>query len=121
MTSFALERVADAVYWTDAAGTVVDVNAAACRLLGYTRDELIGMTVPGGIEPEMTRGWWADLWQRLERQGTAQTEGIQRAKDGRRVPVEVLSNLIRFGDRELNCAWHATSRCARKRKNGCIA
>ncbi len=37
------DHVADAYYLHDENGVVLDVNRRACDMLGYTREELIGM------------------------------------------------------------------------------
>jgi PAS domain S-box-containing protein len=43
LTEKLLERVADAVFVADLDGRIVDVNPAACSLLGYEREELLRM------------------------------------------------------------------------------
>ncbi|MDP9296370.1 MAG: PAS domain S-box protein, partial [Actinomycetota bacterium] len=63
------DRLADAVLVTDAQGHYVDANMAATKLLGYSRAELMKLSVaevvvagPGQAEAEFTRflaeGYW---------------------------------------------------------------
>lgn len=46
LTQFAVEQAADAVLWADDTKRFVYVNAAACRSLGYTREELLTLRIP---------------------------------------------------------------------------
>lgn len=41
-----IEQAADGIFWLDSEGRIHRVNDAACRLLGYSREELLAMTVP---------------------------------------------------------------------------
>ena len=50
-TQFAVDHAADAVYWMGDDGRFIYVNEAACRTLGYTREEFLTMTVPD-IDPD---------------------------------------------------------------------
>src|SRR5258708_12991315 len=43
LTEKLLEHVADAVFVADLDGRIIDVNPAACSLLGYERQELLKM------------------------------------------------------------------------------
>ncbi len=104
LTRFTVENVADAVYWMDAAARIVDVNQAACRMLGYTRAELTRMSL-ADIDPEFSIPRWPDTWKYLQEMGQLTREANHRTKDGRIIPVEIVANFIEFGDRELDCAF----------------
>src|SRR6266436_5889966 len=41
LTQFAIEHATEALFWIDAEGHIVNVNAAAAGLTGYARDELL--------------------------------------------------------------------------------
>lgn len=104
LTRFTVERVADALYWMTPDGRFVDVNAAACQMLGYTRAELLNMTV-FNIDPQLSWSDWEQTWQVLRENGTATLETMHQTRDGRLIPVELVANFIAFGDRELDCAF----------------
>ncbi|SDI22425.1 PAS domain S-box-containing protein/diguanylate cyclase (GGDEF) domain-containing protein [Paraburkholderia phenazinium] len=81
----------EAIYVIDEQLTFIYVNDAACRLLGYSRDELLGMT-PFDIDPDITpemmmemKGGSADGMQTI-------FETRHRASDGRIFPVEISSS-----------------------------
>jgi PAS domain S-box-containing protein len=104
LARFTVERVADAVYWIDPEARIVDVNEAAGRTLGYTREELTRMSL-SDIDPAFSIARWPDTWKRLKETGTLTIEAQHRARNGRLIPVEIVANFIEFGGRELDCAF----------------
>jgi two-component system cell cycle sensor histidine kinase/response regulator CckA len=104
LTRFSMERAADSIYWLDEEGCIVDTNETACRTLGYSREELLQLSV-FDLDPELSREVWRELWQRLKHVQARRAETTHRTKDGRIIPVEVVANFIEFGDRTLDCAF----------------
>ena len=47
-----VEHTADGVLLTDESGTIVEVNARLCAILGYTREELLGRCFMGFVAPD---------------------------------------------------------------------
>ncbi len=83
-----VERAADAIFLTDADLRYIDVNAAACALLGYTREELLARTALDVARPEDCERL-GELAARL-RAGEAPTEVWELVRaDGSTVPVEL--------------------------------
>jgi PAS domain S-box-containing protein len=103
LTRFTVESVADAIYWMNPASQIVDVNETACRILEYSRDELIGMSL-SDIDPQFDLAQWPNTWKRLKEKGRMTIEVQHRTKSGSLIPVEIVANYIEFGDRELDCA-----------------
>jgi PAS domain S-box-containing protein len=66
----------------------LDVNERACVRLGYSREEILSMTI-FDIDPNIDRNSIARLRQRLDESGFASIETVQRRKDGTTFPVEV--------------------------------
>jgi PAS domain S-box-containing protein len=85
-----LDRSNDAIFAMDAKwGRFVDVNDRACVSLGYTRDELLGMTmkeVDVALEDDAS---WARQINELRKKGHLVLEVLHRRKDGGIFPVEV--------------------------------
>ena len=104
LTRFTVDNVADAVYWMDSTAQIVDVNETACSMLGYTREELLNLTVLD-IDTDFTADRWVNAWEAVKSQGKLTLETRHQTKDGRMIPVEIMANYLRFGDRELDCAF----------------
>ena len=87
------EQAGDAIFLHDLNGKFVDVNRAACQRSGYTRLELLGMTVAdldaAGQERD-AKGVWRDV---VAGKSTV-LEGQLRCKDGALIPVEVTLGLV---------------------------
>jgi PAS domain S-box-containing protein len=81
-------------------GRVLDVNRNACESLGYSRDELIGVT-PSFFDPEMDEATWQINRERLKAGGIATLESRFRRKDGTVFPVEVRMREFCEGGRRL--------------------
>src|SRR5208283_5514341 len=67
---------------------LLDVNLRVCSSLGYTREELLSMSVRD-IDPTIDEIVRAKLDGELRTSGFAIFEGLQRRKDGSMFPVEV--------------------------------
>ena len=80
------------------------VNDAACQALGYSREELLQMTVYD-IDPAFTERMWHESWRKLKAKKNIVLETVHQAKDGRIYPVEIRANYLEFGGREYNCAF----------------
>jgi PAS domain S-box-containing protein len=74
-------------------GELLEVNDNACRYLGYSREELLGMKTADIDAPGSAVNAPAIGRQLLER-GELVWEGVHRAKDGRRIPVEMHARVL---------------------------
>jgi len=73
---------------------IVDVNDAYCRLLGYTRAELLGKT-PMDLATEEFKQFMLTHRDTILGQEYREFEGSSVAKDGRHVPILVHGNTLR--------------------------
>lgn len=95
------EHSADPVYLhgldADAEPTrFIAVNDAACELLGYTREEMRGLT-PRVIDAAPAPGQLRRKMRELLKQGTVHYESVRRRRDGELIPVEISSSLSEVG------------------------
>ncbi|HUN94392.1 MAG TPA: PAS domain S-box protein [Burkholderiaceae bacterium] len=98
-----MDCVTDAVFVHEEGGTVLDANPRACESLGYSREELIGMSLRDydavrGEGDAVIRG----LRERLDAGEVVSFESIHRRKDGTVFPVEVRVRRFLHGGRRLS-------------------
>ena len=74
-------------------GLFVEVNDAACRQYGYSREELLKMR-PVDIDAPEGLAVIPDAMQKLVDNGFATWEGMHLTRDGRKIPVEISSVLF---------------------------
>jgi PAS domain S-box-containing protein len=104
LTQFTVDRAGDAIFWMGPDARLLDVNEAACRALGYSREELLSMTVHD-LDPNFPPEAWPDHWREVQQRGSFTFESQHRTKDGRVFPVEVNVNYLEFGGEKYNCAF----------------
>lgn len=83
-----IEQASDALFVHDMRGNFLTVNQQACESLGYSRDELMRLTVADvdmNFDPEMLDA----LWQSLSDDESKIIESMHRRKDGTMFMVEV--------------------------------
>jgi PAS domain S-box-containing protein len=73
----------------------LDVNEKACRDLGYTRDELLAMTV-FDINPGVNDSVKTSVLGRLQGSGFVVMEVVHRRKDGSTFPAEISMKMVRL-------------------------
>ncbi len=88
---FALDRVQDFVYLIDEDARILYVNDAACRSLGYSRSELLNMTVLD-ITTGFTMEMWREHWASVAAAGIKTILAPHVTRDGRDFPVEIRVN-----------------------------
>jgi PAS domain S-box-containing protein len=94
----------DGAYWTDTDNRFIYLNDAACKALGYAREELMGKTILD-INPKATPEGLKGVWESLRRQGFFSTESVHRRKDGSEFPVEIVVTYVQFGGKEFSCGF----------------
>ena len=86
----------DAIFVYDIRGHFLDVNTVALERLGYTRSELLSMSLSGINTPENV----ALITERMEKlmdRGRHFYETAHVTKDGRVIPTEVNARIIDYG------------------------
>ncbi len=99
------EHSPDAIFLLDpcnktASWCILDCNAAACQMNGYSRSELIGEPIDIlNVEPNSSNQKF--LLQQLHKHGTITHESIRRHKDGSVFNIEYSLALLTLDDREV--------------------
>ena len=104
LSQFSLDRAVDSVYFMKSDAKFFYVNETACRLLGYSREELLQMSV-FDIETKLLPQTWSQHWQELQQRGSFAFESAHKTKEGRIFPVEVTVNYLEFNGKQYNCVF----------------
>ncbi|MDD2366016.1 MAG: transporter substrate-binding domain-containing protein [Desulfuromonadaceae bacterium] len=103
LKDFTIENIKDAVYWITSEGKFWEVNSTASTMLGYTKDELLTMSV-ADIHSTPPFESWFQQWAKVKTEGEYRVETIHRTKDGKEIPVEITVTYFQFNDLEYLCA-----------------
>jgi PAS domain S-box-containing protein len=96
LTELTLDHYSESVFWLNIPDyQVIDVNPAACKCLGYTREELLSMSIYD-FDPAFAGMNPGALFKKLKSEKSIRIESKHRKKDGSEIPVEILGNLITF-------------------------
>jgi PAS domain S-box-containing protein len=103
LMTFALDHIDEEVHLVDAGGHIVYVNKKSCEMLGYSREELLGMSVPD-IACEREAGQHKTGHFKLMEHKILKDETNHRRKDGQLYPVEVTANFFEYDGEVYNLA-----------------
>lgn len=105
-----IEQAPDGIFLADLSGRYIDVNSAACRMLGYTRDELLSKTIMDLIPQEDVSRLIHDKELMLNSDTSRLGEWKLKRNDGVFIPVEVITKILPDG------RWQAFVRDISERK-----
>jgi PAS domain S-box-containing protein len=102
---FAFNHSADSIIFDNQLGEIIYVNDTACKKLGYSRQELLGMKI-SDIDPDWpVEGKFEESWNQIKERGYRETESRHQTKNGDIFPVELLINFVEFEGEEYNCTF----------------
>jgi PAS domain S-box-containing protein len=106
-----LDSASDAVYVHNRSDDgemldMIEVNPVACKMLGYTREELLKLSLMDMniVDRSISEIDYMALREQLMQKKTAVFESVHIAKDGRRIPVEISANLFRHKGKNISVA-----------------
>jgi len=99
LTKYSIDHSADYAFWAAPDARLVFVNDAGCNALGYTRDELLKLTVHD-INPDFPSAAWEDHWKGFRASQSLCLESKLRRKNGQILPVELSVNYLLYNGQE---------------------
>ncbi|MCE5336048.1 MAG: PAS domain S-box protein [Desulfobacteraceae bacterium] len=99
LVQYGVDRARDPVFWLDGQGRAVYVNEAACRSLGYSREELLALPF-SSVDPVASPETLASYMNELRERKSITFEAKHRTRDGRSLPVEITSSYVVFEGQE---------------------
>jgi formate hydrogenlyase transcriptional activator len=103
LSHFTVENLQEAVLWIGSSGVIVQVNEMACKMSGYTREELINMSIVQ-LNPTPEIADFSKYWQRLKKNKKLVFESKHRHKTGYDYEVEISGNYIEYKGEEFSCS-----------------
>ena len=91
-----IENAPDGIFVADALGRYLDVNPAACTLTGYSREELLGMTI-AHLAPSGERLAHLDIFAQAVQQRGMSTELRIRQKQGAEILISLKAAVLSGG------------------------
>lgn len=104
LSKFAMDNAFDEIFWLDHRGRICYVNNKACETLGYSREELMGLSIPD-LDPDFPPEQWNSHWVALKQEKSQLFETRHQRKDGSIIPVEVSANFVKLDELEYNIAF----------------
>jgi PAS domain S-box-containing protein len=95
-----LKTALDGFWLINKEGKLLEVNDSYCKMIGYTREELLKMSIPD-IEAVESPGEVAQRIKRITEQGHDRFESRHKCKDGKIIDVEVSVNYLDVGEGQL--------------------
>lgn len=103
LSQFYLDKFKDSIFFVNSDAQLVYVNEAACRHLGYSRAQLLTMTVYD-INPNFSTVAWRSHWEEVRQKASLTFESTQRTQDGQNIAVEITVNYLELNGQEYHCA-----------------
>ncbi len=93
---YLVEQASDGIFIADAEGKYLDVNTAGAEMLGYSREEILGLSIADAVAAQEMKRIPAEI-ARLGRGATVRSEWMFRRKDGSLFPGEVCGKRLPDG------------------------
>lgn len=98
LSHFTIERAPDAIFWIDSERNIYRTNEAACRLIGCSQDEILGVEFYKLFDE--SEDSWSNIWSESKGKRIFAFETYLVTKDRRRICVEISGSFIEFDGKE---------------------
>ncbi len=98
-----LDHIPFEVMWMSREGDIEYVNHALSKRLGFTQQELQGLSI-FDVNPRLVRSEWDAHWREVEEEKTVNFKTIHQNKDGFMYDVEVAAQFFSNDRKDLICA-----------------
>lgn len=95
LSHYVIDNAGQAIFMIQEDGLFYRINDFACRLWGYSREELQQMKV-WDINPKLTEKEWKKLWEKLNKEKILFFDTVHKTKNGEYLNMEITANLLEF-------------------------
>jgi two-component system cell cycle sensor histidine kinase PleC len=99
-----IEVAEEGIFTFSSGGKILEINGTACRRLGYSRAELLNMSV-ADINPSYADGHWTQYFERAMKERHLVFEAVHLRKNGEVFPVEISTTYVAFEGSEYLCTF----------------
>lgn len=104
LSRFSLEHSSNAIFWMSQQGDIVFANQTAAATLGYSRSELLSMTI-FDLDANFKEADWPIHWAEVEQKKTITLESSHQKKDGTTFPVEIVVHHVEVAGEQFHCSF----------------
>ncbi len=104
LSQYAIDNSIDAIYLADPDKRIIYANKAAVDTLGYTKEELLTMTV-SDIDPTLVERARTGELAEFRKKESLFFETAHRRKDGTTFPVEVTASYVDTAEKKIRCIF----------------
>ena len=90
----------DEIFVSDLEGKIIEINAQACKLLGYSREELLQMSI-FDLKPRKRAEIFLRNRKKIMQEGGHMFDSEYVTKEGKIIPVEINSRLIEINGKKV--------------------
>ena len=95
LSQFTLDGYSDGVFWITEDFHLFDVNTGACNSLGYSREELLTLSV-SDFDPKFKVEELKGIWESIKKKGSERFVSVHKKKNGETFPVDITANYNEF-------------------------
>ena len=115
---FSVDHAVDTIVCVNHDARFIEVNDVFCRSVGYSREELLLMTVHD-IDPDYSAEIWPEFWEKMKQIGSLTFESCHRTKEGKVFPVEITASFLNTMVKSITVRSHVTSPSVRRQNKHC--
>ncbi|RYD83539.1 MAG: PAS domain S-box protein [Sphingobacteriales bacterium] len=104
-TQFSVDKASDAVFWVQENARFIYVNESACKMFGYSQEELLTMHVYELETSTHGKANWPKFWEELKIRKSALVESSVRRKDGTIFPLEINTSYFQYEGKEIKVSY----------------
>jgi PAS domain S-box-containing protein len=97
LADFSLEKSNLPLFWLTPEGGVAKANDAACKSLGYSREELLALHI-WDFDPMHSPESWKKRWAEIRKSGSSTTLSKHQTRNGLVFPIEAVSSYFRYNE-----------------------
>jgi len=103
MNRVVIDEMKDAVIWFNSDGRLFSVNETACRSLGFSREQLLELSL-FDISPDFLPAFWGEAWVSLAEQSSMMVESTFTTASQSVIDVEIALSYMEYGGNQFGCA-----------------